>query len=328
MVAMDAATLYMSGLPADATYRELENSVRFLPGYDSYERDGSAAMWVTFQSLEIARQHIISFNGVPYDTKRPDVVMRINLVSSGKRASSDINAVVCETDGVCIEGINRLPPSVPYVAKPATTPGLQRSAPKIDNIFVSKGRDCYPPESRIPRSLSHRELDPDGPNAIDTIVLHGVTASHNGLTETHLEEQFSAMPGFICWRPNRKVGGGLVKFQSHQAAKDAILAAKQSGISANIAKTSLDLMREQCSTSELPEKRGAKNDSTLGPLQRMPVTSSSGADSCLRNGYGMQCSGAPSARSDLSSLRSMLMVTHEPIEARVSPRFSPAPRLI
>lgn len=97
-----------------------------------------------------------------------------------------------------------------------------------------------------PWAVSHQEMAhtgakrpriPEDPNGIDTIAIIG--AEDRGFPVVAVEAFFSAIPGFVAFKPNPRMGGGFAKFASSALAAEAVAVAIPEGIPAEIAKSSM-----------------------------------------------------------------------------------------
>mmetsp|Transcript_61003 Transcript_61003/g.106250 ORF Transcript_61003/g.106250 Transcript_61003/m.106250 type:complete len:177 (+) Transcript_61003:160-690(+) len=77
-----------------------------------------------------------------------------------------------------------------------------------------------------------------GGHGVDTLILQGVT--EKGWTTDSLRDFFSDVRGYIAFKANPRVGGGFVKFASHDDAMDAIEVAAKKGIEAQLARNSMN----------------------------------------------------------------------------------------
>lgn len=75
------------------------------------------------------------------------------------------------------------------------------------------------------------------PNGVDTIAIVG--AKDQGFGDARIEAIFSEMPGFIIFKPQAKMAGGFVKFQSAHHAWEATNLAKGMGLPAATARNSM-----------------------------------------------------------------------------------------
>lgn len=78
---------------------------------------------------------------------------------------------------------------------------------------------------------------PEDPSQVDTVA--SVGAKEAGYDETRLREFFEQVPGYIAFKGNPRMGGGFAKFECAAAAADAIQVAREHGVPAEIAKSSM-----------------------------------------------------------------------------------------
>merc|ERR1719453_2396417 len=80
--------------------------------------------------------------------------------------------------------------------------------------------------------------DYKGGGAVDTLAILG--ADKAGFAESDLEHLFSECYGFLAFKPNSKVGGGFVKFQTPALAAVALAQAVSQGLQAEFARSSMN----------------------------------------------------------------------------------------
>mmetsp|Transcript_48354 Transcript_48354/g.121810 ORF Transcript_48354/g.121810 Transcript_48354/m.121810 type:complete len:364 (+) Transcript_48354:110-1201(+) len=78
---------------------------------------------------------------------------------------------------------------------------------------------------------------PEDPSQVDTVACVG--AKEAGYDETALRDFFQQVPGYVTFKGNPRMGGGFVKFESATAAVDAVQVAREHGVPAEIAKSSM-----------------------------------------------------------------------------------------
>lgn len=81
---------------------------------------------------------------------------------------------------------------------------------------------------------------PENPGQVDTVA--SVGAAEQGHDEASLLAFFASLEGFVAFRGNPRMGGGFAKFESAALANQAVAAAHQHGIPADIAKSSMTAM--------------------------------------------------------------------------------------
>jgi len=261
----EVSTIFVAGLPVDATYRELENLVRFLPGYEAFKMassrgkaGGGITLFAKFDLTFSATAALEVLNGVPFDTKNPDVTMRVEM------ARSDMTG----------EAQQREPKKPAPVMVHQALPVQKRQAPQREDWNGS-----WDQGARKRPKIDYGE--------VDTIVLLGQV--EKGFTERQLEEYFSQCPGFLAWKPNRKVGGGFVKFSTPKFAVEAIDVAASSSIEATIARSSMTF-----AGGEPPAKIATGWSSSLSANQTKDAPRTKGAAS---KGYSKGSSGGVSKGS-------------------------------
>merc|ERR1712062_700110 len=72
---------------------------------------------------------------------------------------------------------------------------------------------------------------------VDTVACVG--AAERGFDEATLHAFFMGLTGFVTFKANPRMGGGFAKFETASQAVQAIVAAKQQGIPAEMAKSSM-----------------------------------------------------------------------------------------
>lgn len=82
-----------------------------------------------------------------------------------------------------------------------------------------------------------RQRTQEDPSQVDTVASIG--AAEAGIDEQTLRSFFEGLPGFVAFKANPRMGGGFSKFSSVALAKGAIQAAKDSGIPADMARSSM-----------------------------------------------------------------------------------------
>jgi len=221
----EVSTIFIAGLSLDALPRELENTMRFFPGYEGMKVAGSkgggkggGAMFVKFDYAENAEAATKVLNNVPFDLQYPTEVMRAEM------ARSDMKSPVSPAP--------RQVHTQAYTAYPAHQPPPPRHAPPPMSAYsvpmvATKYTQGQPPSKR-PRGEE---------GGIDTLAVLGAT--EKGYSETAIEDFFQTQPGFICFKASKKVGGGFVKFQSPELAWEALQVAVESGLEVQMAKSSM-----------------------------------------------------------------------------------------
>merc|ERR1711862_1022026 len=78
---------------------------------------------------------------------------------------------------------------------------------------------------------------PEDRSQVDTVASIG--ARDKGYDEQSLDLFFQTLPGFVIFKGNSKMGGGFAKFASAELAAAAVQLAKEQGVPADIAKSSM-----------------------------------------------------------------------------------------
>lgn len=93
-----------------------------------------------------------------------------------------------------------------------------------------------PPQGGSPVPIKRPRI-PENPGCVDTLAIVGAT--DRGFDEETLRAFFAGCPGFVVFKPNPRMGGGFAKFESPQAASEAVSTAMAEGVPAAIAKSSM-----------------------------------------------------------------------------------------
>lgn len=196
----EVSTVFIGGIPPDATLREMDNLCRFMPGYVHSKVDSrkGTTLFVCFDSRDAANECIFRLDKQHFDRSNPGEALRVVMAKSNMR-SGDNSAVA-----------QRVPAQVP-LPPPETLPPAPNGAKR-------------------PRMYEE-------PHAIDTVAIVG--ASDRGFSDAALESFFAQMPGFMAYKPNPRMGGGFAKFSSPAFAMEAVQAAVPEGLPAEIAKSSM-----------------------------------------------------------------------------------------
>lgn len=80
---------------------------------------------------------------------------------------------------------------------------------------------------------------PEHPGEVDTVA--SVGAAEAGFDEAALHGFFASLPGFVIFKANPRMGGGFSKFETPELAVQAINAAQENGIPAEMAKSSMNV---------------------------------------------------------------------------------------
>lgn len=227
----DVSTIFVAGLPMDAQPRELENMMRFfVPGYEGVKIAGakggkgssSSAIFVKFDHSDNAIAAMKVLNNQPFDLQYPEQLMRVEMARSDMKKPAE----TVPRGGAQVQAFQPPPPrhAHPVYQQPAVyqPPPVYHHAPAVSY-------------AQAPPAKRQRTAEDAG--SVDTIAIFG--ALEKGFTEYQLEEYFSQLPGFICFKGNARNGGGFVKFASPHLAQDAIEAAVESGLECRMARTSM-----------------------------------------------------------------------------------------
>merc|ERR1740117_203509 len=164
-------------------------------------------MFVKFDYADNAVAAMKVLNNHPFDLQYPEQLMRVEIARSDMKKPA--------------EAVPRAAPAQVY-HPPVYQPPPPRHAPPVAVYHHYQPPPTVyaggPPPAKRPRSG-------EDPGSIDTLAIFGAT--EKGYTEQQLEEYFAQLPGFLLFKPNRKVGGGFVKFASPHLAHDALEAAAQ-----------------------------------------------------------------------------------------------------
>jgi len=226
----EVSTIFVAGLPTDAHPRELENTMRFLPGYEGIKLAGKGSgggkggmsMFVKFMTADMAAAAMHVLNNNPFDLQYPTEVMRVEL------ARQDMKTPVAPV----------LRTSTPLVQ--AYGQGLQIQTPTALNMGfrpLSAAAGYTTPLAGGDPAAKRQRLGETTPDQVDTLAVFG--ALERGYSEAQLEEYFGHFNGFVCFKSNRRVGGGFVKFQTPWQAQEALMAAEESGLEIKMAKASM-----------------------------------------------------------------------------------------
>jgi len=221
----EVSTIFVAGLPLDALPRELENTLRFFPGYEGMKISGSkgggkggGAMFVRFDYADNASAAMKVLNNQPFDLQYPAEVMRAEMARSDMK--SPISPVPRQAASQVYPVYQPPPPR-------HAPPPISAYQPAYSLPMVAAKYGQGPPRKR-PRGEE---------GGIDTLAVLGAT--EKGYSERAVEDFFLMLPGYICFKASKKVGGGFVKFQSHELAREALQVAVESGLEGQMAKTSM-----------------------------------------------------------------------------------------
>lgn len=203
----EVTTIFVAGLPPDATPRELDNLCRFMPGFVTSKVDTKKALTVfaRFDQPGNAQLAVSTLNGHPFDRNSPQELMRVVMAKNNMRKDGPPGYAAQPPSAFARGG----PPAV--VAPPAawgSAPMGKGGARRVEN-----------------------------PGQVDTVA--SVGAAEAGYDDFRLAEFFSQLPGFVAFKPNPRMGGGFAKFQSAGFAAEAVGVAELHGVPAAVAKSSM-----------------------------------------------------------------------------------------
>jgi len=203
----EVSTVFIGGIPPDATLREMDNLCRFMPGYVHSKVDSrkGTTLFVCFDSPDTATECIFRLDKQHFDRSNPGEPLRVVMAKSNMR-SGDHPAVA-----------QRAPAQVVYQAPPPP--------------------QALPQAPSGPQRAGKRPRMYEDPYAIDTVAIVG--AADRGFSEVMIEQFFGQMPGLLAFKPNPRMGGGFAKFSAPTFAVEAVNAAVPEGIPAEIAKSSM-----------------------------------------------------------------------------------------
>lgn len=222
----EVTTIFVGGFPFDAQPRELDNLVRFFPGYvtSSISTTRGVTMFALFDFPDNAQAAIEALNGQVFDRNNPADVLRASMAKSNMRSSAP--------GGGAQHG-----PAPPRGSAAAWAAPRTQSQPPPP---------AYPPPPGHPGTGGlgngaglKRPRIPEDPNQIDTVASVGATEA--GFDEATLRNVFEQMPGFVHFKGNPRMGGAFVKFASPSAAAAAIQYARDEGVPADMAKSSMSV---------------------------------------------------------------------------------------
>mmetsp|Transcript_9922 Transcript_9922/g.26996 ORF Transcript_9922/g.26996 Transcript_9922/m.26996 type:complete len:303 (-) Transcript_9922:75-983(-) len=255
------STLHVSGFPPDCTDREMESFGRFLPGFVAAKAmlKGNPKLWVRFDSAASAMAAMPFIDGQPFDLREPSGLLWASV------AKTDLNP---DRSGrakgpMCLAGFvdellglpsysEQLEPQRPLVqAAPRAQAGKGALPPLRDVSGGFSGKRPDPGETsgqgwaKRPRMegdeeraapLPHRaRVDPS--QEVDTIVV--IRPNEAGLNDDGVHEFFSLVEGYVALR--RGGANCFVKFAGAEAARNAIAAAGGSGLTAEMARTNMNV---------------------------------------------------------------------------------------
>uniref|UniRef100_A0A7S1FF34 RRM domain-containing protein n=1 Tax=Noctiluca scintillans TaxID=2966 RepID=A0A7S1FF34_NOCSC len=215
------STIFVGGLPPDATARELDNLCRFIPGFLNSKVDTKkgTTLFVRFDTPHSAHAALGLLNNQFFDRAFPSPEpMRALMARSNMRSSipQPPTELVSFAGSPWDEGAG-------YVYNPDVARAAVTFAPAAGWV----GGPPKPKRARTPEIQGN----------VDTVACVG--AREAGIDDDTLQAFFSRIPGFLAYKSNARMGGGFVKFASPQQAGEAIASAEVEGIPAAFARTSM-----------------------------------------------------------------------------------------
>lgn len=206
------STVFVGGIPSDATPRELDNLCRFLPGFVNSKVDlkKGKTLFVRFDTPSSAFNAISALHGQVFDRLNPGEPLRVVLARSNMKSDK---------------------PST-WIEYPETQP----PPPAFPPIYSSQNGPAF---GAFPAGApaGKRSRMQEDPSEVDTVA--SVGAAERGIDEESLRTFFSCLPGFVTFKPNPRMGGGFAKFENAAFAVKAIELAMEQSIPAEIAKSSM-----------------------------------------------------------------------------------------
>jgi len=208
----EVSTVFVGGIPSDATPRELDNLCRFLPGFVNSKVDlkKGKTLFVRFDTPSSAFNAISALHGQVFDRLNPGEPLRVVLAKSNMKS---------DKPSTWIEYLETQPPPPAF---PPTYSG--HNGPTFGTFPAG-----------VPAGKRSRMQE--DPSEVDTVA--SVGAAERGIDEESLRTFFSCLPGFVTFKPNPRMGGGFAKFESAAFAVKAIELATEQSIPAEIAKSSM-----------------------------------------------------------------------------------------
>mmetsp|Transcript_105891 Transcript_105891/g.210482 ORF Transcript_105891/g.210482 Transcript_105891/m.210482 type:complete len:440 (-) Transcript_105891:92-1411(-) len=242
----EVSTVFVGGIPSDATPRELDNLCRFLPGFVNSKVDlkKGKTLFVRFDTPSSAFNAISALHGQVFDRLNPGEPLRVVLARSNMKS---------DKPSTWIEYPETQPPPPAY---PPVYSG--QNGPAFGTFPAGA------PAAKRPRVQ-------EDPSEVDTVA--SVGASEKGIDEESLRTFFSTLPGFVTFKPNPRMGGGFAKFESAACAFKAIELALEQSIPAEIAKSSMGSHIAQSTLQAFQPPMYQPTTPQQPPLWRGPGTS-------------------------------------------------------
>jgi len=211
------STVFIGGLPADATPRELDNLCRFIPGFVNSKVDArkGKTLFARFDTPTRAYNAIAALNCQVFDRLCPGEPMRVVLARSNMKSDKPPSRA---PSNEIQHSVTTYPPISSYPAgNNATNLGM--------------------PNSKATAGTGKRPRFQVDSAEVDTVACVG--AAERGFDEATLHAFFMGLPGFVTFKANPRMGGGFAKFETASQAVQATAAGKQQGIPAEMAKSSM-----------------------------------------------------------------------------------------
>lgn len=233
------STVVVNGFPEDASWRELKNLPRLLPGWElshvvQSAKNGRTSLFAKFDSPEAAELAISHLNGMSFDLDQDEWRLRAEMAHRDTELPGRGEAQ---------------PPRQERWADPREPRRQRERTPRRDG--GSRRRYVSPEEQRHgehtrrggvweakapPRRFGGAGESQEG----DTLICRVdniVAARHSG----ELERRFEALPGYMGLRFNEKARAAFVRFQNRDCAQDSLNRARNLGLEVSVAKRSLEL---------------------------------------------------------------------------------------
>lgn len=289
------STVFIAGLPSDATPRELDNLCRFMPGFVHAKVDArkGKTLFVRFDTPHSAHNAIAALNSQVFDRLCPGESMRVLLAKSNMKTDKPPS----RTPSTDIQhSVTTYPISSYPVGNNATNLGMPSA-----NATAGTGKR--------PRS--------QGDSAeVDTVA--SVGAAERGFDEATLHAFFMGLPGFVVFKANPRMGGGFAKFDTASDAVQAIVAAKQQGIPADMAKSNMSF--SPAAPLVAPERQPLPSRQPM-PTEHHPPLKRHRAMENLGHVDTVACVGAAERGFDEASLRCFFVDLPGFLHFKANPRM-------
>merc|ERR1712129_356769 len=111
--------------------------------------------------------------------------------------------------------------AVPWQPPPQLMPVPSRGSINLAAPPAHSGGHVWDSADATPK----RPRIPEDPSQVDTVA--SVGAADVGFDEFTLHTFFQSLPGFVVFKPNPRMGGGFVKFQSASLAIQAVTKSRE-----------------------------------------------------------------------------------------------------